>query len=139
MSSSKLKLLKLLSKNWYMFGDLKSVFILFCSKIWYLWIKALGRIFCVLIFAVLISSLYSSGLDYVAHEDVLPYYTPDSAPIQHELFDKFLMHDSQRSTSGKRIFHKFTELFTLLLFMFTQRPRSYFPQRIIIISSSDNS
>ena len=32
------------------------------------------------------------GLDYVAHEDVLPYSTEDIAPIQHELFDKFLMH-----------------------------------------------
>ena len=30
------------------------------------------------------------GLDYVAHEDVLPYKTEDKAPIQHELFDKFL-------------------------------------------------
>ena len=30
------------------------------------------------------------GLDYVAHEDVLPYKTDDKAPIQHELFDKFL-------------------------------------------------
>ena len=31
------------------------------------------------------------GLDYVAHEDVLPHSTEDGAPIQHELFDKFLM------------------------------------------------
>ena len=31
------------------------------------------------------------GLDYVAHEDVLPYSTEDGTPIQHELFDKFLM------------------------------------------------
>ncbi|BFZ18893.1 hypothetical protein BsWGS_21932 [Bradybaena similaris] len=33
------------------------------------------------------------GLDYVAHEDILPYTSPDSSPIQHELFDKFLMHE----------------------------------------------
>ncbi|GFR81750.1 polymerase delta-interacting protein [Elysia marginata] len=39
------------------------------------------------------------GLDYVAHEDVLPYHSPDPVPIQHELFDKFLMHDPQRSPS----------------------------------------
>ena len=30
------------------------------------------------------------GLDYVAHEDIIPYSTRDKAPIQHELFDKFL-------------------------------------------------
>lgn len=30
------------------------------------------------------------GLDYVAHEDIMPYSTEDKTPIQHELFDKFL-------------------------------------------------
>ena len=30
------------------------------------------------------------GLDYVAHEDIMPYTTHDKAPIQHELFDQFL-------------------------------------------------
>ena len=30
------------------------------------------------------------GLDYVAHDDILPYSTSDKSPIQHELFDKFL-------------------------------------------------
>lgn len=30
------------------------------------------------------------GLDYVAHEDIIPYSTRDKAPIQHDLFDKFL-------------------------------------------------
>ena len=30
------------------------------------------------------------GLDYVAHEDILPYTTSDTHPLQHELFDKFL-------------------------------------------------
>lgn len=35
------------------------------------------------------------GLDYVAHEDIVPYSTHDKSPIQHELFDKFLqIHDS---------------------------------------------
>lgn len=32
------------------------------------------------------------GLDYVAHEDILPYKTEDKSPIQHELFDKFLSY-----------------------------------------------
>ncbi len=32
------------------------------------------------------------GLDYVAHEDILPYTTRDRVPIQHELFDKFLAY-----------------------------------------------
>lgn len=38
-----------------------------------------------------------AGLDYVAHEDLLPYTTVEQAPIQHELFDKFLMHDPESS------------------------------------------
>ena len=37
--------------------------------------------------------LYFSGLDYVAHEDVLPYSTGEKLPIQHELFEKFLEFD----------------------------------------------
>ncbi len=32
------------------------------------------------------------GLDYVSHEDILPYSTTDRVPIQHELFDKFLSY-----------------------------------------------
>ncbi|CAH1233806.1 POLDIP2 [Branchiostoma lanceolatum] len=36
-------------------------------------------------------SLYAiPGLDYVSHEDVLPYTSSDKQPIQHELFDRFL-------------------------------------------------
>ncbi|CAH1802291.1 unnamed protein product [Owenia fusiformis] len=39
-------------------------------------------------------SLYAiPGLDYVGHEDVLPYTTTEKQPIKHELFDKFLIHD----------------------------------------------
>lgn len=37
------------------------------------------------------------GLDYVAHEDVLPHTSTERTPIEHELFDKFLMHDSEAS------------------------------------------
>lgn len=38
-------------------------------------------------------SLYAiPGLDYVAHEDVLPYTTNEKTALQHELFDKFLMY-----------------------------------------------
>lgn len=36
------------------------------------------------------------GLDYVAHEDVLPYTSTENQPIQHELFEKFLMHDPDK-------------------------------------------
>lgn len=47
-------------------------------------------------------SLYAiPGLDYVAHEDIIPYTSAEKAPVQHELFDKFLMHCSDR---GNRIF-----------------------------------
>lgn len=38
---------------------------------------------------------YSSGLDYVNHEDILPYLSNEESPIQHELFDKFLTKDGQ--------------------------------------------
>ncbi|CAF3644400.1 unnamed protein product [Rotaria sordida] len=37
------------------------------------------------------------GLDYVAHEDVIPYTSTERTPIEHELFDKFLLHDSEAS------------------------------------------
>ncbi|GAB6030045.1 Polymerase delta-interacting protein 2 [Chamberlinius hualienensis] len=40
-------------------------------------------------------SLYAiPGLDYVSHEDLLPYTTTEKQPLSHELFDKFLMYDS---------------------------------------------
>jgi len=36
-------------------------------------------------------SLYAiPGLDYVAHDDIMPYISGEKQPIQHELFDKFL-------------------------------------------------
>ncbi|XP_078468146.1 polymerase delta-interacting protein 2 isoform X1 [Lampetra planeri] len=36
------------------------------------------------------------GLDYVSHEDVLPYNSMDKNPIQHELFDRFLNYDATK-------------------------------------------
>eukprot|EP00112_Aurelia_sp_Birch-Aquarium-sp1_P006684 Seg1732.9 transcript_id=Seg1732.9/GoldUCD/mRNA.D3Y31 product="Polymerase delta-interacting protein 2" protein_id=Seg1732.9/GoldUCD/D3Y31 len=46
------------------------------------------------------TSLYAiPGLDYVNHEDVLPYTTTDDQPIQHELFERFLIHDPDRVPS----------------------------------------
>jgi len=36
------------------------------------------------------------GLDYVAHEDILPYKTSETNPLQHELFDKFLMYSEDQ-------------------------------------------
>lgn len=37
-------------------------------------------------------SLYAiPGLDYVSNEDILPYKSFERTPLQHELFDKFLM------------------------------------------------
>lgn len=42
-------------------------------------------------------SLYAiPGLDYVAHEDVLPYTTNEKTALQHELFDKFLTYHPNR-------------------------------------------
>ncbi|XP_067113093.1 polymerase delta-interacting protein 2-like isoform X1 [Osmerus mordax] len=36
------------------------------------------------------------GLDYVSHEDILPYNSTDQVPIQHELFDRFLTSDASK-------------------------------------------
>lgn len=37
-------------------------------------------------------SLYAiPGLDYVAHEDIIPYVSAEKSPLNHELFDKFLV------------------------------------------------
>lgn len=42
-------------------------------------------------------SLYAiPGLDYVAHEDILPYSSQERAPLHHELFDKFLSYQSEK-------------------------------------------
>ncbi|XP_050410032.1 polymerase delta-interacting protein 2 [Patella vulgata] len=45
-------------------------------------------------------SLYTiPGLDYVAHEDILPYLSVERSPIEHELFDQFLIYDPESSPS----------------------------------------
>lgn len=36
------------------------------------------------------------GLDYIGHEDVMPYTADTKRPIRHDLFDKFLAHDENR-------------------------------------------
>lgn len=42
-------------------------------------------------------SLYAiPGLDYVAHEDIMPYTSAEKAPLQHELFDKFLAYSPDK-------------------------------------------
>lgn len=39
-------------------------------------------------------SLYAiPGLDYVAHEDIIPFSSVEKTPLQHELFDKFLAYN----------------------------------------------
>lgn len=44
-------------------------------------------------------SLYAiPGLDYVAHEDIIPYTSAEKTPLQHELFDKFLEYDNNKGT-----------------------------------------
>ncbi|CAL8360309.1 unnamed protein product [Merluccius merluccius] len=37
------------------------------------------------------------GLDYVSHEDILPYNSTEQVPIQHELFERFLLFNSAKS------------------------------------------
>lgn len=47
-------------------------------------------------------SVYSiHGLDYVSHNDVLPYTSTEKIPVVHDLFDKFLMHEPEDSTMSK--------------------------------------
>lgn len=42
-------------------------------------------------------SLYAiPGLDYVAHEDIMPYSSGERTPLHHELFDKFLNYNSNK-------------------------------------------
>ncbi|KAJ7309006.1 hypothetical protein JRQ81_008291 [Phrynocephalus forsythii] len=36
------------------------------------------------------------GLDYVSHEDILPYSSTNQVPIQHELFERFLVYDQTK-------------------------------------------
>ncbi|OQV20687.1 polymerase delta-interacting protein 2 [Hypsibius exemplaris] len=48
-------------------------------------------------------SLYAiPGLDYISHEDVLPYMSTEKNAIMHELFDKFLMHDPEKGVYKAR-------------------------------------
>ncbi|KAG2459171.1 PDIP2 protein, partial [Polypterus senegalus] len=44
----------------------------------------------------------STGLDYVSHEDILPYNSTDQIPIQHELFERFLMYDHSKARDTLR-------------------------------------
>ncbi|XP_028817885.1 polymerase delta-interacting protein 2 isoform X4 [Denticeps clupeoides] len=39
------------------------------------------------------------GLDYVSHEDILPYNSTEHVPIQHELFERFLMFNPSKNPS----------------------------------------
>lgn len=42
------------------------------------------------------------GLDYVSHEDILPYTSTDQVPIQHELFERFLLYDQTKGNLSGR-------------------------------------
>ncbi|KAL7848827.1 hypothetical protein SRHO_G00204500 [Serrasalmus rhombeus] len=37
------------------------------------------------------------GLDYVSHEDILPYSSTEQIPIQHELFERFLIFNPSKT------------------------------------------
>lgn len=47
-------------------------------------------------FHCLFVSVSLPGLDYVSHEDILPYTSTDQVPIQHELFERFLLYDQTK-------------------------------------------
>ena len=38
-----------------------------------------------------------SGIDYVSHEDIIPYTSCEETPIQHSLFEKFFENGSKKS------------------------------------------
>lgn len=42
------------------------------------------------------------GLDYVSHEDILPYTSTDQVPIQHELFERFLLYDQTKGNLSQK-------------------------------------
>ena len=43
-------------------------------------------------------SVYTiNGLDYVSHNDVIPYTSNERIPIIHDLFEKFLIYDPESS------------------------------------------
>lgn len=47
-------------------------------------------------------SVYSiHGLDYVSHNDVMPYTSTEKNPIIHDLFEKFLMAEPDSSNKFK--------------------------------------
>lgn len=35
------------------------------------------------------------GLDYVSHDDIIPYASTEKNPMNHELFDKFLQYNPE--------------------------------------------
>ena len=46
----------------------------------------------------------SPGLDYVSHEEVLPYTSTDSdEPFRHELFEQFLVPSADESSEWNQI------------------------------------
>lgn len=56
-------------------------------------------------------SLYAiPGLDYVAQEDILPYTATEKQPLQHELFDKFLMYYPNKGISKYLLHYEYQEL-----------------------------
>lgn len=48
---------------------------------------------CLTLHVTLHLCLFPPGLDYVSHEDILPYNSTEQVPIQHELFERFLMYN----------------------------------------------
>lgn len=48
------------------------------------------------------SSVVLFRLDYISHEDVLPYTSTEKSAIMHELFDKFLALDPEKGTYEPR-------------------------------------
>ena len=49
------------------------------------------------------------GLDYVAHEDVIPYTSSETTPIQHELFQKFLAPTEDGTLQAQSTLHNLLE------------------------------
>ena len=66
-------------------------------------------------FCVPMGMVSSPGLDYISHEEVLPYTSTDTdEPFRHELFDQFLVPSAdETSESNLGLYFEFSSDFNV--------------------------
>ena len=50
-----------------------------------------------------------SDMDYVSHDDIIPYTSVEDVPICHDLFDKFLVRSNNLVLQGTKTLHRWQE------------------------------